>query len=611
MTNLNIIGGGYTGGLAGANEGIVSNCYATGTVSGGTWIGGLVGANNGSGVITCCYSHVNINANEIAGSLAGQNYQGANILNSYATGSVYVSSYNGGGLTGSNLNSTITNSYSTGSVSGTAPIGGFAVLMGSLGSCNNCFWDTLSSGLSYSEGGTGKSTANMKTQTTFTDAGWNFDTMWIMMGTNYPTLQGMPDYQQQTALRLDGSDDYAIASYSSTFNPSIFTYELWARVDGSITDFQSPFCTRFYDGNTHGINFYAAPGNHWSAWIGNGTYLWQAITGDTIKTGIWAFLTLTYDGTTARFYVNGALQDSLITTFSPNTSASLTLGCIDESGASRFFNGTIDEVRIWNVARDSAQIAADMGTVFTILPEHLVGYWHCNDGSGATTYDVVTGNAAALTNFNFTGTSGWIPSAIPVNISLPVKLTSFTSCVRNNSVALAWQTATEKNNYGFEIERKQLSLVPAGQTSVRFNKIGFVSGSGNSNSPKSYSFTDDCASGTVVYRLKQIDNDGNFTYSQEIEVTAGGTPAQFSLDQNYPNPFNPTTTIAFSIPQAGNVTLKIFDALGREVATLVNGVRSAGEFNVVFNASSLASGMYLYCLQAGSYVETKKLVLMK
>lgn len=88
-------------------------------------------------------------------------------------------------------------------------------------------------------------------------------------------------------------------------------------------------------------------------------------------------------------------------------------------------------------------------------------------------------------------------------------------------------------------------------------------------------------------------------------------PQQFELSQNYPNPFNPTTTIAFSLPEANNVTLKVFAALGREVATLVNGVRSAGRYDVEFNASSLASGMYLYRLQTGSFVETKKLVLMK
>jgi len=108
--------------------------------------------------------------------------------------------------------------------------------------------------------------------------------------------------------------------------------------------------------------------------------------------------------------------------------------------------------------------------------------------------------------------------------------------------------------------------------------------------------------------LVKTNSEGRIT---EVKDTESKFLLNFELMQNYPNPFNPTTTIAFSIPQAGNVTLKIFDALGREVSTMVNGFKSAGEYNVEFNASSLASGIYLYRLQAGSFVETKKLVLMK
>ncbi len=118
-------------------------------------------------------------------------------------------------------------------------------------------------------------------------------------------------------------------------------------------------------------------------------------------------------------------------------------------------------------------------------------------------------------------------------------------------------------------------------------------------------------SGTYKYRLKQIDFDGSFTYSNEIEVEVDFTPKEFVLYQNYPNPFNPKTVISYQLPVNGNVTLKVYDVLGNEVATLVNEEKQAGVYEVEFDGSSLASGMYLYKLQAGTFVQLKKMILIK
>lgn|SRR5690606_11296607 len=119
--------------------------------------------------------------------------------------------------------------------------------------------------------------------------------------------------------------------------------------------------------------------------------------------------------------------------------------------------------------------------------------------------------------------------------------------------------------------------------------------------------------GNYLYRLKQIDYDGSFEYSNEIEVNVTA-PSDFSLYQNYPNPFNPATKIIYEIPsyaEVNTVQLKIFDVLGNEVAVLVNEEQMPGEYEVNFDASDLTSGIYFYSLNAGSFSETKKMILMR
>jgi hypothetical protein len=181
--------------------------------------------------------------------------------------------------------------------------------------------------------------------------------------------------------------------------------------------------------------------------------------------------------------------------------------------------------------------------------------------------------------------------------------------VFENIVSLKWETATEINNYGFEIERQNQV---ASSKNQEWEKIGFVNGHGNSNSPKSYSFEDDLnnASGTFKYRLKQIDIDGKYEYSQVIEIEIG-IPVEFEVAQNYPNPFNPTTTISFSIPETEKVKVEVFNLLGQIVKTLVNEKLDAGKYNYEFNASNLSSGNYIYRVIAGKNVEVRKLMILK
>jgi hypothetical protein len=187
--------------------------------------------------------------------------------------------------------------------------------------------------------------------------------------------------------------------------------------------------------------------------------------------------------------------------------------------------------------------------------------------------------------------------------TIPVELTSFSAIANYNNVLLRWSTATELNNSGFEIQRSTQGN--------EFSTIGFVPGHGTTSDAKNYSFTDaNLSTGTYSYRLKQVDYNGTFLYSEivNVDVTA---PAKFGLAQNYPNPFNPETNIKFSLPQSSEVTLKIFNALGQEVRTLVNQFMESGSHTINFNASDLNSGIYFYKLDAGQFTEVKKMTLIK
>jgi len=193
---------------------------------------------------------------------------------------------------------------------------------------------------------------------------------------------------------------------------------------------------------------------------------------------------------------------------------------------------------------------------------------------------------------------------------LPVELASFTAKIIGNKIKLLWQTSTEINNFGFDVEKLENNS---------WTKIGFVNGNGTSNSPKDYAFTDEKPeiAGIVQYRLKQIDNDGQSQYSEVISISV--TPDNFELFQNYPNPFNPLTIISWNNAVSARIKIKIFDLLGNEIMTLLDEFREAGHYAVDLNTSdlnyNLASGVYIYQIEMKNNdlncILNKKMTLLK
>ncbi len=189
---------------------------------------------------------------------------------------------------------------------------------------------------------------------------------------------------------------------------------------------------------------------------------------------------------------------------------------------------------------------------------------------------------------------------------VPVEMLTFTASITNSEIRLLWATASELNNRGFEIERSVNS-------DNNFVTVGFVNGKGNSTEINYYSFTDyPQLSGIneIYYRLKQVDFDGTFNYSDIVNVNYD-VPAEFVLDQNYPNPFNPSTSISYFVPEESFVSIKVYDFLGREVITLVNETKPTGSYDINFNASNLPSGTYFCTMNAAGYVNTIKMLLIK
>jgi hypothetical protein len=318
-----------------------------------------------------------------------------------------------------------------------------------------------------------------------------------------------------------------------------------------------------------------------------------------------------------KMYINGVLQTNQnnLTYSALNNDYNFYVGAHGyklHSGqyvVTDFFDGQLDELRIWNYQKNSQQIIALKdapldSAYFVTVDSGLVGYWRFdvledlginNDGP-----DDVRDFSVYQNHLDLAGDAHLVmPDPV-----IPIELISFISEVSSGKVKLSWATATELNNYGFEIERCSKER--------DWRAIAFVEGKGTTTEIQNYTYVDDLFgvnSERLYYRLKQVDFNGQFAYSSELEVN---TPASsFNLFQNYPNPFNPTTVIKYAVAKLNHVSLIIYDSLGQQVQRLVDEVKNPGYYQAEFDGTNLPSGVYYYSLLSGEYSATKKMTLIK
>ena len=344
------------------------------------------------------------------------------------------------------------------------------------------------------------------------------------------------------------------------------------------------------DGRTQGTVHYKQDGNKFVIQFTN----WQKYSG----TGSLTFQVVLHSNGRIMFYYNNMNA----------TLNSATVGIENATGTDGL-----------QVAYNAAYVTNGLAVKFSADPE-----WLSNDVLGGTIYNgnsvdvVLTFQSEDYPYGEYTmdviiSSNDPLNSTVTVPVTMnlqaiPVELSALTALANRNNVVVNWTTAIETNNSGFEVERQL-------KGTSEWNKAGFVDGKGTTTEVSAYSFVDKgLQMGKYSYRLKQIDFDGTFEYSNVIEVDVSA-PQEYTLYQNYPNPFNPATTIEYSLPEKSNVTISIYTALGELVKTLVNESVEAGYQKATFDASNLPSGTYIYQIRATSegktFVDSKKMMLIK
>ena len=313
--------------------------------------------------------------------------------------------------------------------------------------------------------------------------------------------------------------------------------------------------------------------------------------GTALIAGIWYHVAYVRSASEVKLYLNGVTEIAAVGV-DDGTASKFLLGSYGSPSTDHNFAGELDEVRLWDVARTNTEINATKDVELTGTEPDLLIYYDFNIGGG----DALVNRA----NSKYNGVlqnmekQNWVTDSSPV----PVELTLFTAVASGDAVVLNWETATEVNNYGFNIE--------SSSDNSNWNNIGFVAGHGNSNSPNSYSFT--ATEGAKYYRLKQLDTDGGFEYSEVVEVKV---TLSYKLAQNYPNPFNPTTTVSFSFPVEVRAKIDVYNNLGQKVMKIANRNLSAGTHSLEFDASNLSSGIYFYKIETADFSKTIKMMFLK
>ena len=427
IVNANITGYIYTGGLIGhCRETTIDNCYSTGVVNGNSGTGGLIGKNIQNSTISSCYSSVVVNGYNSTGGLISTCYD-STVNNCYSTGTVNGTYYTGG-LIGYCLSSLVNNCYSTGLVNGDVnhDIGGL-IAINFFSNVTNCFWDTQTSGQTASAGGTGKTTAEMKTQSTYTN--WDFTTIWEMgQGVTYPFFLSAPPLMNPpgNALDFDGDNDYVDCGNDVSLDmTNSITIEAWINANSWKTEIWRGSIVGKDNTDNTGYNLRCGENGRLS-FVNGISNSWPEVQSFQImSTNEWYHVTGVYDGVSQKIYINGELVGENTVTGTIGTNSLDVYIAASPGYADRHFDGKIDEVRIWNVARIETEIRENMNNALTGNEADLVAYYKFDYSNGTQVKDIsLNCNTGTLNNMD---DSDWVGSGAMIYSPVAISASSITS----------------------------------------------------------------------------------------------------------------------------------------------------------------------------------------
>jgi len=411
-------------------------------------------------------------------------------------------------------------------------------------------------------------------------------------------------FAQNYALEFDGTNDAVSLSNSTSFQSvsSALTIEAWVKAD----EFKNEDVV-FMANSRYSMQFTASGAITTGIYIGG----WNSGTSSsTVTVSNWKHVALTYNGDNIHFYINGVaagITDIANGTITANNSSPLSIGANYDANAN-YFNGKMDEVRIWNIARTQTEIQNNMNKELAGNESGLVAYYKMSNGSGVT----LTDNSSNSNTGAIAGAT-WV---LANDLSLPVSISSFSARPEGRSIILEWVAESESDNLGFIIERS--SINNDWLTIATYMTSEALKSRGNTSSRAKYIFIDmGVESGlTYAYRLSDVNTEGKITQHTSLSIKLNTLPELTEMQNAFPNPFNPETRIGYKLAKSGRVNIVVYDMLGRKVRTLVDSRQTAGSYNIFWNGKDekgtrAATGSYLVVLKTADGTKTQKVSIVK
>jgi hypothetical protein len=434
-----------------------------------------------------------------------------------------------------------------------------------------------------------------------------------------------PAWAAHNSLNFDGVNDYIAVPYNEKLVlTNMATFETWIKLS-VIPSGPKFICTRStYYGNPGGYYFGLWGGTMRLLWGNTISTYFDVTSASSLTANTWTHVAVTFEGTTVKWYINGALdKTSTVTAYELiQTTDSLIFGKLNQPNSDYSFGGSLDRFRIWNVARTGAQILANMNATVAPGTSGLVAQYTFNqgvaDGSNSTVTTLYDSSGAygkaspvdgALRNFALSGsTSNWVISASPS----AVELCSFTAISQPGQVEISWSTASESNSASWTVERSNAA-------DNGYVTLAKLPASGNAASGSSYSFVDGQAEAgvTYYYKIAEQELDGKVTYYGPVSASAGISSGSFESQVSIsPNPCKQFATIMYQISKSVMVNVSIYNMLGQQVSTVFSGSRQAGAYSVRWDGKNakgqaVPAGVYVLRLSAGEQMFTKRITLIK